>query len=178
MPREETDSFQKAGGKRVLVVPYDYRIPKIRIVTAQAKKLSRERIVVRIDNWPVNSAYPNGHFVRTLGAIGELETEMDGILVENDITITPFSKGMLAEMPVGEGWKPDPEEVARRKDLRKSHLVMSIDPKGPPRFTPTWFRGVCQGFLHHFQVAKTSTTRCPSARSPTGTSSWACTSPT
>ena len=39
---------------------------------------------------------------------------------------------MLAEMPMGgeEGWRPDPEEVARRKDLRKSHLVMSIDPKG------------------------------------------------
>ena len=102
-------------------------------MTAQARKLSGERIVVRIDNWPVNSAYPNGHFVRSLGAIGDLETEMDGILVENDISITPFSKGMLAEMPDagGEaGWRPDPEEVARRKDLRKSHLVMSIDPKG------------------------------------------------
>ena len=130
MPRDEMDSFQKAGGKRVLVVPYGYRIPKVRIVTAQAKKLSRERIIVRIDNWPANSVYPNGHFVRTLGAIGDLETEMDGILVENDISITPFSKGMLGEMPVGEGWKPDPEEVARRKDLRKTHLVMSIDPKG------------------------------------------------
>ena len=64
----------------------------MRIVTAQARKLSGERIVVRIDNWPVNSAYPNGHFVRSLGAIGDLETEMDGILVENDISITPFSK--------------------------------------------------------------------------------------
>ena len=121
MPKDELDTFQKAGGKRVLVVPYDYRVPKVRnnsmtyvlfsyihlflskvrIVTAQARKLSGERIVVRIDNWPVNSAYPNGHFVRSLGAIGDLETEMDGILVENDISITPFSKGMLAEMPVG-----------------------------------------------------------------------------
>ena len=139
MPRDELDTFQKAGGKRVLVVPYDYRVPKVRIVTAQARKLSGERIVVRIDNWPVNSAYPNGHFVRSLGAIGDLETEMDGILVENDISITPFSKGMLAEMPEGgQDWRPDPEEVARRKDLRKSHLVMSIDPKGR------------QLYLHHF----------------------------
>ena len=69
---------------------------KVRIVTAQARKLSGERIVVRIDNWPVNSAYPNGHFVRSLGAIGDLETEMDGILVENDISITPFSKVQMS----------------------------------------------------------------------------------
>ena len=73
MPKDELDTFQKAGGKRVLVVPYDYRVPKVRIVTAQARKLSGERIVVRIDNWPVNSAYPNGHFVRSLGAIATCE---------------------------------------------------------------------------------------------------------
>ncbi len=29
-----------------------------------------------------------------------------------------------------ESWVPDPEEVARRKDFRESHLIMSIDPKG------------------------------------------------
>jgi DIS3-like exonuclease 1 len=55
VPREEGNAYQKAGGKRILTLPYDYRIPKIRIVTAQAKKLSAERIVVRIDNWPTNS---------------------------------------------------------------------------------------------------------------------------
>ena len=31
MPKDELDTFQKAGGKRVLVVPYDYRVPKVRI---------------------------------------------------------------------------------------------------------------------------------------------------
>ena len=30
MPKDELDTFQKAGGKRVLVVPYDYRVPKAR----------------------------------------------------------------------------------------------------------------------------------------------------
>ncbi len=129
LPKTQINSFQKSGGQRILAIPYDYRIPKIRILTAQAKKLANERIVVRIDNWPTNSQYPNGHFVRALGKIGDLETEMDGILLENDITITPFSQGMLAEMPADD-WTPDPEEVARRKDLRRSHVVMSIDPQG------------------------------------------------
>ena len=36
---------------------------------------------------------------------------------------------VLSEMPP-ESWVPDPEEVARRKDFRASHLIMSIDPKG------------------------------------------------
>ena len=31
MPKDELDTFQKAGGKRILVVPYDYRVPKVMI---------------------------------------------------------------------------------------------------------------------------------------------------
>ena len=79
-------------------MPYDYRIPKIRVLTAQSAKLVGQRIVVRIDNWPVNSQYPNGHFVKALGKIGDLETEIDGILLENDIQITPFSKVIIASV--------------------------------------------------------------------------------
>ena len=45
-----------------------------------------------MDNWPAHSQYPNGHFVRSLGNIGDLETEIDGILLENDISVTPFSQ--------------------------------------------------------------------------------------
>ena len=31
------------------------------------------RIVVRIDSWDINSQYPNGHFVRSIGCIGDIE---------------------------------------------------------------------------------------------------------
>lgn len=37
-------------------------------------------------------SYPLGHYVRKLGDIGDLETELSAILVEHDITITPFSE--------------------------------------------------------------------------------------
>ena len=40
---------------KVLVIPYDYRIPKIRITTSQKEKLKNERIVVRVDGWDVDS---------------------------------------------------------------------------------------------------------------------------
>lgn len=130
----ENENFSKAGAQeRVLSIPYDCRIPKIRILTRQASTLVGQRIVVRIDSWEVNSQYPNGHFVRSLGKIGAIETETMTILVENEIFALPFSPGVVGELPVDtpdHPWTVDPSEVARRQDLRTSHLIFSIDPKG------------------------------------------------
>jgi len=132
LPRQEEDSMEKAAGKRILVYPYNRKIPKIRILTSQFKSLQGHRVLVRIDAWPVNSQYPQGHFLKVLGKIGDLETEIDTILLENDIEVTPFSQGILSELPSYESsltWVPDPEQIESRKDLRKV-LVMSIDPIG------------------------------------------------
>lgn len=54
--------------------------------------LQEYRVVVRIDSWESNSVYPNGHFVRVLGRIGDLEGEIAAILVENSISVAPFSE--------------------------------------------------------------------------------------
>ncbi len=122
-PEAAPEEQQYKASRRVLAVPYDRRIPKVRVLTSQAARLAGQRIVVAIDAWPVNSQYPNGHFVRALGTAGDLETEVDGILLENGISVTSFSRGVMAEMPSGEDWRPDEEEVGRRKDFRKSHQV-------------------------------------------------------
>ena len=126
------DNSMTSGQQRILVVPYDRCIPKIRIATSKAASFIGRRIVVKIDNWPRNSKYPNGHFVRELGKIGDLDAELESILVEHDIydCTIPFSKGILNEMPKIQGeWKPDSNEIQKRRDLRDV-LVMSIDPKG------------------------------------------------
>lgn len=34
-----------------------------------------KRIVVSLDGWDADSMYPSGHYVRTLGEIGKVETE-------------------------------------------------------------------------------------------------------
>lgn len=39
--------------------------------------------------------YPNGHFVRVLGRIGDLEGEIATILVENSILVAPFSEAQV-----------------------------------------------------------------------------------
>ncbi len=53
------------------------------------------RIVVRIDSWEVDSQYPNGHFVRSIGPIGSLETETQVILIEHGLCNSSFSKALL-----------------------------------------------------------------------------------
>lgn len=53
------------------------------------------RVVVRIDSWESTSVYPNGHFVRVLGKIGDLEGEIATILVENSISVAPFSEAQV-----------------------------------------------------------------------------------
>ncbi|XP_066912186.1 DIS3-like exonuclease 1 isoform X2 [Clytia hemisphaerica] len=129
IPEEEINS----RSSKVLVVPWDRKIPKIRITTRQKDRLTTERFVVRIDSWDVGSLYPNGHFVKSLGPAGNVETEIASILMEHGLSVIPFSEGILKEMPVNtkvNEWKMCDGEIQRRKDLRESHLIFSIDPKG------------------------------------------------
>ncbi|ELU13403.1 hypothetical protein CAPTEDRAFT_108980 [Capitella teleta] len=128
----EVDNQKRRVGK-VLVVPMDWRIPKIRISTTQAEALRSHRIIVRLDNWEVGSQYPNGHFVRSLGPAGQVETEISAILIEHNLQVPPFADGLMSEMPVNTDsnpWVMAESEVKTRRDLRQSHLVFSIDPKG------------------------------------------------
>uniref|UniRef100_A0A8D1S9T9 DIS3-like exonuclease 1 n=1 Tax=Sus scrofa TaxID=9823 RepID=A0A8D1S9T9_PIG len=132
-PSKEEVQSQGKNAQKILVTPWDYRIPKIRISTQQAEALQDFRVVVRIDSWESTSMYPNGHFVRVLGRIGDLEGEIATILVENSISVVPFSEAQMCEMPVNtpeNPWKVSSEEERKRKDLRKTHLVFSIDPRG------------------------------------------------
>ncbi|XP_067105156.1 DIS3-like exonuclease 1 isoform X1 [Osmerus mordax] len=131
-PREDSQS-QSRTSQRILAIPWDERIPKIRISTQQAETLQDHRVVVRMDSWESTSLYPSGHMVRVLGRVGELETEVQTILIENGIHLAPFSDAQLREMPVSSPerpWQVDPEQEASRRDLRESHLVFSIDPQG------------------------------------------------
>ncbi|XP_071794054.1 DIS3-like exonuclease 1 [Asterias amurensis] len=130
-PEEKQVQGSRSG--RVLVIPWDQRLPKIRISTQQADSLRDHRIIVRLDTWEADSQYPNGHFVRSLGPIGSLETEIAAILVENNISVGAFSEGQTKELPTNSDenpWRMTEEEMTRRRDLRREHLIFSIDPKG------------------------------------------------
>lgn len=141
----EVDGHEEA----VLVCPTDKRIPKIRIRTRQRKKIENSKLLVRVIDWPANSAYPNGQICRILGDELDRETEVTSLLLQNDLSYTPFSINALACLPVvpnsnkvvdlsddvrgiwtDSGWKVPSDEFNSRKDMRHSHLIFSVDPSG------------------------------------------------
>ena len=60
------------------------------------------------------------HPRRSLGPVGNLETEMATIMIENELPIgAGFSEGILKEQPApSPHYVMEKEEVARRRDLR------------------------------------------------------------
>ena len=115
----------------VLFQPSDRRLPLIRMRTRQASVLKDQRIVVVIDSWERNSAFPNGHYVRALGMIGDRETETKVILHQHDVAdpdegFSPAVHACVPELP----WHvPETIEDAWRRDIR-SMCVFSVDPPG------------------------------------------------
>jgi len=124
----EARATASAGTVAALVVPVDRRIPRIRIVTRQAAALANQRIVVNIDKWDKTSKYPQGHYVRTLGPVGDRAAESDVLLVEHDIPHSPFSPSVLACLPTMP-WAPTEADYAARADFRSVNIC-SIDPPG------------------------------------------------
>lgn len=119
-----------AGIAHALFVSKDNRIPKIRIQTRQLENLMDKRIIVAVDSWDCSSRFPSGHYVRTIGQIGDRDTETEVVLIENDIDARPFSSQVLACLPPIP-WSVSTEDLGNpiRQDLR--HIrVFSVDPPG------------------------------------------------
>ena len=122
------EDYGTPGMTRHLFTPAERRIPRIRIETRQAKTLIGQRIIVVIDCWPKHSKYPQGHFVRTLGEIGDKNTENEVLLLEHDVPHEPFPQAVLNCLPPAT-WSIPLEEMKKREDLR-SLPICSVDPPG------------------------------------------------
>nr|XP_002132066.1 exosome complex exonuclease RRP44 [Ciona intestinalis] len=122
------ESFGSPEMTRHLFTPAEKRIPRIRIETRQAKTLIGQRIVVAIDSWPRFSKYPQGHFVKALGSVGDKDTENEVLLLEHDVAHEPFSQAVLNCLPPSD-WSIPKEEFAVREDFRDLPIC-SVDPPG------------------------------------------------
>lgn len=111
-----------------LFVPSNRSIPKIRIETRQAEFLKTQKLIVTIDSWPQSSRYPHGHFVRSLGKIGDQDTENEVVLLEHDVPHSQFSEEVLNCLPKLP-WIITDEDVKKRVDLRDV-IICSVDPPG------------------------------------------------
>ena len=131
LPKSE-ELLQSSGrALGVLFQPSDRRLPLIRVRTRQANVLKDQRIIVVIDSWEKESAYPSGHYVRALGMIGDRETETKVILHQHDVAdpeegFSPAVHACVPELP----WSvPSTIEDSWRRDIR-SMCVFSVDPPG------------------------------------------------
>ncbi|RQM26845.1 hypothetical protein B5M09_004175 [Aphanomyces astaci] len=143
------------GDDYALAVPMDIRIPKIRLRSQNAIALVDQRLTVVVDTWAIDSTYPSGHYVQILGPVGDLETEIQALLVQHAVHAHPFSEPALAclpdvrdvsvdvlaacdttkrpHIPLTNGtfhWHVPPDEIDGRLDLRSTHRVFSVDPPG------------------------------------------------
>ena len=101
--------------------PVSRHIPKIRIKTNQYGTLVNQRIVVAINDWPTNSLYPIGHYIRfpcfhvsifrSLGQIGDREVETQVLLLEHSIPANVFSKEVMDCLPPAD-WHTPPSNQA------------------------------------------------------------------
>ena len=129
---DEEDIVRNPHAKRngALCVPMDGKIVKIKLLTRRASDLVGARFVVRVDEWRTNQRYPNGHLIKILGAVGDVDGEMAALLARYDVPTDPFGAQALAELPrEGSSWTVPDEEYATRRDLRH-HRACSIDPPG------------------------------------------------
>ena len=130
MQRDQDNPQASAGfsSGTATFIPRRKCFPKVRFRTRQPAMLKSKWLVVAIDEWGPHSRYPMGHYVRTLGDIGDREVETDVILLEHDIPTAPFSPQVIACLPPAD-WSITPQNSLGRVDLR--HLdVCSIDPPG------------------------------------------------
>lgn len=131
----------------ILTIPVDRSYPLIRIRTKQWNILQGQRIVVAVSDWSIDSMYPNGYLVRTLGDANSWESELNAILWKNNIFLRPFSLAALACLPevpvpppvllpgqvpkqwVDSQWRIE-EPIRDRRDIRRCRDVFSVDPPG------------------------------------------------
>ncbi|GAA5973225.1 hypothetical protein JCM11641_006332 [Rhodosporidiobolus odoratus] len=120
----------------VLASPVSRSVPRVRLLTRQAAHLASQKFLVAIDRWPITSRYPEGHFVRVLGAVGSKEGEVESLLEEWEVPYRPFSAAILGCLPEeGEGWvvppkEDDPKGVWRNREDLRDEIICSIDPPG------------------------------------------------
>ncbi|KAM7401160.1 hypothetical protein PAMA_005382 [Pampus argenteus] len=115
--------------------PVDHRVPRINVpltncpedFTTRPGDYTSTLFICRITNWAADSNFAEGQLAKTLGQAGEIEPETEGILIEYDVDFSEFPEEVLECLPKILPWTIPPEEISKRKDLRKE-CIFTIDP--------------------------------------------------
>ncbi|KAM6304821.1 DIS3-like exonuclease 2 [Aegotheles albertisi] len=115
--------------------PVDHRVPRVYVSLADCppdfvtrpEDYSNTLFICRIVDWKEDSNFATGQLAKSLGQAGEIEPETEGILMEYGVDFSDFSTEALACLPQSLPWVISPEELAKRRDLRKE-CIFTIDP--------------------------------------------------
>jgi exoribonuclease R len=93
-------SHQYKTSNQLLFKPRDSRMPYIVISSKECLKMSIEYLTthvfgVQIYDWPLTDLYPLGCVKMDLGVMGEIETEIKSILLQNNIDTTELDTANL-----------------------------------------------------------------------------------
>ncbi|KAK3568071.1 hypothetical protein QTP86_029700 [Hemibagrus guttatus] len=118
-----------------LFSPSDHRVPRVNIplsgcpadFPSRPNDYSNTIFICRITHWPPDSLFAQGQLMKSLGQAGVIEPETDGMLIEYDVDFSEFTDEVLACLPQGRPWTIPPDELKKRRDLRKE-CIFTIDP--------------------------------------------------
>ncbi|KAM6152350.1 DIS3-like exonuclease 2 [Erethizon dorsatum] len=131
LAEKNSDLFRKYA----LFSPSDHRVPRIYVplkdcpqdFVTRPKDYASTLFICRIVDWKEDSNFALGKLAKSLGQAGEIEPETEGILTEYGVDFSDFSSEVLECLPQSLPWTIPPEEVSKRRDLRKD-CVFTIDP--------------------------------------------------
>ncbi|XP_053359628.1 DIS3-like exonuclease 2 isoform X1 [Clarias gariepinus] len=118
-----------------LFSPSDHRVPRVNVplsdcptdFPSRPNDYSNTLFICRITHWPPDSPFAQGQLMKSLGQAGVIEPETEAMLMEYDVDYSEFTDEVLACLPQGRPWTIPPEELKRRRDLRKE-CIFTIDP--------------------------------------------------
>ncbi|KAK9729367.1 hypothetical protein K7432_000332 [Basidiobolus ranarum] len=131
---DPSNNRRKGNAEVAWFIPADKRVPYIIIPSEDIPKdffkdpeAYRNQIVVAsIKHWASSSMFPFGKIVRKVGTIGNVLTETEALLADNNVRTDDFSsqvKKCLPQTP----WTIPETEIQRRRDLRQER-IFTIDP--------------------------------------------------
>ncbi|XP_054889759.1 DIS3-like exonuclease 2 [Poeciliopsis prolifica] len=115
--------------------PVDHRVPRINIklddcpaeFRANPGDFAKTLLICQITDWAADSNFAEGRLAKTLGQAGEIEPETEGIMIEYNVDFSDFPQEVLDCLPETLPWTIPPEEIEKRRDLRKE-CIFTIDP--------------------------------------------------
>ncbi|XP_059476875.1 DIS3-like exonuclease 2 isoform X2 [Neocloeon triangulifer] len=121
--------LQHKNSPFALLVPRDYRMPRIRIPVSQCPpNFDKNPDMVyqaEISLWQ-NTTYAFGNLLKLIGMPGTIEVETQSILLDNGLDVTPYDPSFNQYFP-SQPYKIPEEEFKYREDFRKQ-CIFTIDP--------------------------------------------------